>query len=213
MNKKMKQNNIMTHILLLSMCMLSLQGRSQQLHKVNLSGIIYLDMPFEQVDFDNEDVFYEIACSESDLNNDGLNDMILYLDFSDSKFEDVASEEKLKKETLICLQEASGSYRVTSHGLRVLYYFDKSKVQCGKGGFLIITEGDRYDFYDYGMSFTYQDDGFYMNRKLVYADDGSTVEDVEITDKSVPLEGFEILDFFYDPYIKKRNAWAEERLK
>ena len=209
----MKQNNIMRHILLLSMCMLSLQGRSQQLHKVNLNGVTYLDMPFEQDNFDNKDVLYLVACEGQDLNNDGLEDKILFLQYSNVFVESQTDFTRLRNTTLICLQNTLGSFNVKRYGLCMLYSLTDSDVKCKKGEFLITTKGDRYDFYDYGMSFTYQDDGFYMNRKLVFSEDGSTVEDVEITDKSVPLEGFEILDFFYDPYIKKRNAWAEERLK
>lgn len=197
------KNKIKNLAIIIILCAFCLQCQSQV---INLDGKNYLDMPFNQADFDSKNVFYEIACQGHDLNNDGLEDIILFLDYSETFLRTVSIKEKRKKSTLICLQEPSGYYRVTAHNLRFLYFSGKSNVECSKGGFIITTEGDRYDNHTYRMVFTYKDNGFYMTNKIVLSDfEDQPLENILINDKSVPLEGFSLSTFF-SKYMIERDA-------
>jgi len=197
------KNNIKKYILLLTICILWIQCKAQD---VNIENKHFLDMPFEQVDFNNEKVYYEIACQEQDLNNDGLKDIILFLDFPDDSYENPNLDEKIKNSTLICLQEPTGNYRSYAFAIRFLNDFVSSKINCTQGGFVIITEGDRYDNHTYTMEFTYKDDGFYMTRKIVESEfQDQPLEDIQINDKSVPLDGFNLPTFF-KKYMDERDA-------
>ncbi|HAH54040.1 MAG TPA: hypothetical protein DCM02_01810 [Flavobacterium sp.] len=200
------KNRIKNYSLVLTLSLFCFQCQSKIVNKVTLEGKNFLDMPFEQVDFDNENVYYEIACQEQDLNKDGLKDIILFLDFSESFHENSSIDDKRKKSTLICLQESSGDYRVTAHNLTFLYFFESSIVACSEGVFTITTEGDRYDNHTYTMEFTYKDDGFYMTKKIVQSEfQDEPLENIQINDKSVPLKDFNLYNYF-NKYMLERDA-------
>jgi hypothetical protein len=200
------KNKIKNYSLILTLCVFCLQCQSQVTNKVILEGKTFLDMPFEQIDFNNENVYYEIACQEQDLNNDGLKDIILFLDFPDASYENPSLKEKIKNSTLICLQEFSGNYRSNAVPIRFLNDFESSKMNCTQGSFIITTEGDRYDNYTYTMEFTYKDDGFYMTKKIVLSQfQDQPLEDIQINDKSVPLKDFNLYNFF-NKYMLERDA-------
>ncbi len=200
------KNKIKNYSLLLTLCVFCFQCKSQVINKVILEGKTFLDMPFGQVDFNNENVYYEIACQEQDLNKDGLKDIILFLDYSETFIKTVSIKEKRKKSVLICLQIISGAYQVTAHNLRFLYFLGRSSAECSEGRFIITTEGDRYDNNTYTMEFTYKDDGFYMTKKIVLSEfQDQPLEDIQINDKSVPLKDFSLYNFF-NKYILERDA-------
>lgn len=200
------KNKIKFPILILTLCLFCIQCQAKIMGKVTLDGITFLDMPFEQVDFNSKNVFYKVACQGQDINNDGLKDVILFLDFPDASYDNPALKEKIKKSTLICLQESSGNYRVTAVDIRLIDFFKKSRITCIQGGFVIATEGDRYDNHTYTMEFTYKNDGFYMTKKIVESEfEDQPIEDVKINDNSVPLKGFSIYTYFYK-YMEQREA-------
>jgi hypothetical protein len=56
------------------------------------------------------------------------------------------------------------------------------------------------------MEFTYKDYGFYMTRKIVESEfQDLPLEDIQIIDKSVPLDGFNLPTFF-KKYMDERDA-------
>ncbi len=200
------KNKINISTLILALSIFCIQCQSQVIGKVTLDGKTFLDMPFEQLAFNNEEVFYEVGCQGQDLNNDGLQDIILFLDFPDASYENTTLDTKIKNSTLICLQESSGDYRSNAVAIRFLNDFESSKMNCIQSGFVITTEGDRYDNHTYTMEFTYKDDGFYMTKKIVESQfQDQPLEDVQINDKSVPLNNFN-LGVFFKKYMDERDA-------
>jgi hypothetical protein len=196
------KNKIKFSTLIFTLCIFCVQCQAQ----VTLEGMTFLDMPFKQVDFNTKNVFYKVACQGQDLNNDGLKDAILFLNFPDASYDNPALKEIIKKSTLICLQESSGNYRVTAVDIRLIDFFKKSSIACIQGGFTITTEGDRYDNHTYTMEFTYKNDGFYMTKKIVESEfEDQPIENIKINDKSVPLKGFSIYTYFYK-YMIERDA-------
>lgn len=200
------KNKIKISALILTVCVFCIKCQSQVVGKVTLDGVTFLNMPFEQLAFNNEEVFYKVACKGQDLNNDGLQDIILFLDFPNVSYENATLDKKIKNSTLICLQESSGDYRVTAYSLRLINFFKKSSITCTQGGFVITTEGDRYDNHTYTMEFTFKTDGFYMSKKIVESEfEDLPIENNMINDKSVPLNGFSIYTYFYN-YMLQREA-------
>lgn len=197
---------------IIALIVINVQCQSQGMEKVSLEGMEFINMPFQQKDFDNKDVIYKVVCKGSDLNNDGREDVIIILDYSDSKFIDTSVQSIINKSTLICLQDSLGKYLVSSYDLRILFGFNSTDVQCKTGGFTITIQGDRYDDYFYTMEFQNIDGVFYLIRKKVTTKgDTVPIENVQISNKSIPIDSFNLMNFFYEPYLRERDRFFNSR--
>lgn len=202
---------IKKYLAIVAIIIINVQCQSQV---VTLDGIKFINMPFKQSDFDNKDVIYKIACSGSDLNNDGRKDIVIILDYSDSKFEDSSIAGIINNTTLICTQDSFGNYVVSSYDLRILFNFSSTEIECKTGSFIITIQGDRYDDYFYTMEFQNIDGTFYLIRKKVTVKvETVPLEDVQITDKSQPIDSFNLMKFFYEPYLRKRDLFYNSQNK